>query len=272
MITPPDGWTVERTEDGILLAPPEGPDHAILHYAEHRRPIRRAIDLVRAARVPPAFVPDGEPTAPQRLVTIEGEHAALVTRAGGLEGTPAVLVYGYVFLDEHYAALEGIALADHERTIAVARDLVIGDVHLLGRTRRRRYVYEPPPDWLGTGDVFVARWYPQDYPNNPARVLVNPALPYTPGLERGILDRLLTTATAAEPPVKLTTRTGLDGEHHALRVNGVDAHLFLLHDEDFLYSVRADAAFDVGRALVESIEPIPRTDRPPAETLSYWVD
>ena len=79
-----------------------------------------------------------------------------------------------------------------------------------------------------------------------------------------ILDKLGGSSGSA----RFTTRHGLDGEHHALG----DSHVFFLHDEDFLYSVRADAALDAGRALVDSIEPVPRPQRHAVETFRFWAD
>ena len=261
MITPPTGWTIERLPDGILIAPPEGPERALLRYAERRRPVRRAIDLAAAAPVPPGFMATAT-TPPRRLTTIEGEHAALITRTGTLaSGAAATLVYGYVFLDDYYAALEGITFADMTATI---EELVIGDVHLLGRERRRRCVYTPPAGWQGRGNLFEARWFPLDYPANPASIFVNPALPNTPGLARAILEKLGGAFTLE----RFKSRQGLDGEHHQRG----DTHVFFLTDEEFLYSVRVDIALEIGRTLVDTIEPVPRPVRPVVDELRFWVD
>jgi len=258
MITPPPGWAVERVEDGLLLAPPEGPQVALLHYRERLRPLRRAIDLVNAARVPTGLTAD-PPTAPRRLTTIEGEHAALVTRAVGPRGA---LIYGYVFLDDYYAVLEGITFVP---MLEVIEQLIIGDVHLLGRQRRRRFVYAPPSSWQGSGGVFDARWYPLDYPRNPSRILVNPALPNTPGLVRAIVEKVLAEGARIE---RYTTRHGLAVEQHST----TDTHLFFATDDDFVYSVRADHALDIARELVESIEPVPQPQRFGAEAVQFWAD
>src|SRR5215475_1699206 len=155
MITPPAGWVIERTEDGVLVCPPEGPQRAVVRYAERVRPIRRAIQLVREAAVPAGFTQTAI-GAPRRLVTAEGEHAALVARAGTIGDRAVELVHAFVFLDDYYAALEGIAHAS-AGLAAIVEQLAVGDLHLLGRERRRRYVYMPPPGWQGTGNVLEAR-------------------------------------------------------------------------------------------------------------------
>ena len=260
MITPPQGWTIERTPDGMLIAPPEGPERALLRYAERRRPLRRAIDLAQLAPVPAGFVATHTPP-PIRLTTIEGEHAALILQHGKLADAAATLVHGYVFLDDYYASLEGITFVDMHATI---EQLVVGDVHLLGRERRRRFVYTSPPGWQGVGGIFEARWFPLDFPANPATIFVNPALPVTPGLTRSILEKLGGSFT----PEKFKSRRGLEGEHHQRG----DMHVFFLTDEEFLYSVRVDGALEIGRALVDSIEPVPRPVRPVVDELRFWVD
>ncbi|MGE5186492.1 MAG: hypothetical protein ACM31C_30760 [Acidobacteriota bacterium] len=258
MITPPPGWTIERTRDGLLIAPPGQGERAILRYRERLRPVRPALELVAAAPRPADFVAT-QTTAPKRLVTIEGEHAALVTIEGTHAGAPAVLAYGYVFLDDHYAALEGVVPPE---LVATVEQLVVGDVHLLGRVRRRKFMYAAPPGWTVEGDAFEARWAP---PDGSARILVNPALPRTPGLVAQIVDKL---AAGAVAPSRIVTRSGLEGEHYQL----ADTDLYFLADADFLYSVRGDRARDAAAALVDSIEPVPRPAGAGGDALKFWAD
>jgi hypothetical protein len=262
VITPPPGWTTERlNEGGMLLCPPEGAERALVRYVERRRPIGRAIDLALAGPTPTGFVA-GETSAPKRLVTAEGEHAAFVTRTGTLAGRGYVLVYGYVFLDDYFSSLEGIAVPE---LVATCEELVLGDVHLLGRVRRRRFNYQPPHHWIASADIFETRWLPPDAPENPASIWVNPALPLVPGMVRGILDKL---DVAEQTPERFTTKHGLPGE----RYTRGDTLLFFLIDQDFLYSVRADHAPYDGQDLVDSIEPVPRAQRASGEGLHYWAD
>jgi hypothetical protein len=262
MITPPDGWIVERTEDGVMLAAPEGPEHGLMRYAERRRPIRRASELARAAHVPAGFA-QAAITAPRRLTTSEGEHAALVVRTGTLGDVAVQVFHGCVFLDDYYASLDGVARVG-AGMIETVEQLLVGDLHLLGRERRRRYLYEPPRGWQGTGDDFVARWYPLDHPRNPARIFVNPALPASRELARAIVDKVAAGASVAA----FTSRHGLDGEHYQLG----DTHLMFLTDDRFLYGVRADFDVAAGRALVDSIEPVPRPQRGELGGLTFWAE
>ncbi len=251
MITPPPGWTAERADDGLLLCPPEGGERALLRYVERRRPIHRALELALAGPSPTGFV-FAETSAPKRLVTAEGEHAALVVRTGTLAGRGYVCVYGYVFLDDYFSSLEGLCVPE---LVAICEELVIGDVHLLGRVRRRRFNYAPPPGWSATSDVFEAKWLPPEAPANSAVIYVNPAL----------LDRL---DVAEQQPERFTSKHGLAGE----RYTRGDTHIYFLLDQDFLYSLRADHAPYEARALADSIEPVPRTQRASGEGLHYWAD
>ncbi len=258
MITPPPGWTVERSGEGLLLCPPEGTERALLRYIERRRPIARALDLALAGPQPTGFV-IAETTAPKRLVTAEGEHAALVVRTGTLANKSYALVYGYVFLDDYFSSLEGMCVPE---LVGTVEELVIGDVHLLGRVRRRRFNYTPPPGWRAEHDLFETRWHS---PEGTSQLWVNPALPLVPGLVRNMLDKL---DIAAQEPERFTTKHGLPCE----RYTHGDSHFFFAVDQDFLYSVRADAAPFDGQALVDSIEPVPRAHQASGEGLGFLIE
>jgi hypothetical protein len=261
VITPPPGWTVERADEGLLLCPPEGAERALLRYVERRRPIRRAIDLAVAGPTPSGFVVETT-SAPKRLVTAEGEYAALVTRTGTLAGRGYHLVYGYVFLDDYFSSLEGMCVPE---LVAAVEELVLGDVHLLGRVRRRRFNYSPPPGWVAEAGIFETRWLSPDAPANPAAIWVNPALPLVPGLVRNMLDKL---DIAAQTPELFTTKHGLAAE----RFTHGDSYFWFASDQDFLYSVRGESAPYEGHALVDSIEPIPRVSQASGEGLQHWID
>jgi hypothetical protein len=258
VITPPPGWTVESSDEGLLVCAPEGAERALLRYIERRRPIAPARELLLNAPMPAGFVIQTT-SNPKHVVTAEGEHAAIVTRTGTLAGRGYVLVYGYVFLDDYFASLEGMCVPE---LVATVEELVIGDVHLLGRVRRRRFNYAAPHGWSASYDLFETRWLS---PDGLGQLWVNPALPLVPGLVRNMLDRL---DIADHNPEKFTTTHGLPCERY-LRGDSV---YFFATDQDFLYSVRADHAPHDGAALVESIEPVPRGARASGEGLSHWAD
>jgi len=240
------------------MCAPEGPERALLRYVERRRPSRRAVELADAGPRPAAFIVTESPPA-KHLVTAEGEHAAIVTRAGTLENRAFVLVYGYVYLDDYFSSLEGICVPE---LVATVEEMLQSDVHMLGRVRRRRFNYKPPVGWSQESDVFETRWF---LPGEPAQMFVNPAIPLSPGLVRGVLDHFKASHVQ---PEHFTTKANLAGEHYAIG----DLHLFFLSDQDFLYSVRADYDVHAGRALVESIEPVPRAQRASGHGLGHWVD
>ena len=258
MISPPPGWSVEHADEGLLLCAPEGPERALVRYVERRRPIAPARELVLAGPIPHGFLIETTST-PKHLVTAEGEHAAIVTRSGTLAGRAFTLFYGYVFLDDYFSSLEGMCVAELVATVA---DMLIGDVHMLGRVRRRRFNYAPPPGWSAQYDLFETRW---KAPDGLGEIWVNPALPLVPGLVRNMLDRL---DVADHNPERFTTKHGLPCERY---MRGDSLYFFAI-DQDFLYSVRADHAPHDAAALVDTIEPVPRAAQASGEGLAHWAD
>ena len=141
---------------------------------------------------------------------------------------------------------------------------------MLGSDRRRRFVYAPPPGWQGTGDAFDARWYPFDYPRNPGRIIVTPALPATLAAADGIVQQMVgEPGESVPPPERFTSRYGLAGAHYQLDLG---THMFFLSDDRYLYSVRVDHELAAGRALVESIEPVPHFRLPDVDSFRFWAD
>ncbi len=85
MIAIPVGWSSRRVGDEIVLDAPQGSAAASLRYRERLRPLRPARVLVRETAVPRGFVTT-RVGAPIRLITDEGEHAALIEVDGTLGG------------------------------------------------------------------------------------------------------------------------------------------------------------------------------------------
>jgi hypothetical protein len=198
MIPLPPGWAVRRCEDSLLLTPPDGPGVGAIRYVERLRPLRRAVDLVRDAPAPAGFV-EGRLGTPERLVTAEGEHAAFVVSEGTIGGVAAERPFGFVFGDDFYARIAGLAVGpgSFARVRAAVVELTLADTHDLG-VRRRRCVYAPPRDWRGRAGLFDATWYPRDYPAERAAITVCPAVPFKPGLAPALLDAVLAGRPLAE--------------------------------------------------------------------------
>ncbi|MCA9678059.1 MAG: hypothetical protein H6709_02695 [Kofleriaceae bacterium] len=276
---PPQGWTVRRRAGGALLVGPGGPASGMIRYTERAGPLRPAVAIVDAAGAPAGFVREAiEP--PERLVTDEGEHAALVTVRGRCDGAPMQLCFGIVFLDDSCAMAQGVAptTSDPAPIRAAVRAVIVGDVHLRGRPRRRRVVYQPPAGWVGRAAGVDAWYYPADHPANPARVWIGAAVPSAPGLIARTAEHL----GAELPPVTapLSTRNGLRGQRIRLRGAAVESYLFALDDGTYAYLVRADVRaggpeLALIEALVESIEPVPGprvVASKAAEALAVWSD
>src|SRR5882672_8803921 len=127
-------WTFENRGPFVVLAPPQGKGRGRIHYSERHRPIRRVRDLVSGFERDPRFriVRVG---APERMITNEGEYAALVTVDGTLLEKPVQRTVGYVFGDDFYDEIDGLALepeefdrfARHVRQLVLTNDLVLGN-------------------------------------------------------------------------------------------------------------------------------------------------
>jgi hypothetical protein len=288
MITPPDGWWLVRRAGEFVLGP-AGSTTPAARYRECLRPIGVPIELA-AAGFPPDF--SASSIACTRLLTDEGEHAALVVARGECDARPVELSVGFVILDESYAELRAGPCdpADGPVRRDAITKMIVTDRHFLGPVRRRRFVYEPPAGWHGLGGRFEATWYPHAYPRHRASITVGPALPTSAALAEAIVamvrgdDGVLIGAT-----VDVGTPRGLIGQMWHLWHAGSPpraTYLTILVDDDFLYPARLDsvgtpeADLECLHQLLASIEPIPRPARRqrPArdderfDALRYWAD
>src|SRR5688572_24707992 len=120
-----------------MLFPPGGPARGGIRYLERARPLAPLRQLVRAQLDDPVFTVTAVGPL-ERFATVEGEHAALVTVSGLLDGRPAQRDLGFVLLDDCYARAGGLCLVPDEfaRFTELVRTLVRGDVHLAGERRR----------------------------------------------------------------------------------------------------------------------------------------
>jgi hypothetical protein len=282
IVTPPR-WTARPDTGGLVLVPPGGPSHGTIRYRERDRPLRPVRELLAA---PPGFL-ESRRGAIERLVTSEGEHAALVVCEGTVEGRPAERTSGFVFLDDSYASIvaETTAPASFATFRDVARALTIGDVHVLG-ARRRRYRYTPPPGFQPLAGLFDTTWYPLDYPRRAISMTVAPALPQHAGLAGSLVEAVLGArpGAAVASPRPISGRGGLTGQ--LVPIPGADGSatcLAILEDAAYAYPLRLDVGAaaqrdDIARfeALVLSVEPVPaarirRDDREMAAAVGHWA-
>jgi hypothetical protein len=270
MIAAPAGWTSARHGAAHVYVSPDGPGAASLRYVERLRPLRRATALLAAAGRPAGFEATAT-SAPIRLATDEGEHAALIVIDGRLAGGPAQLTFGVVALDDHYARLQGLAFGEHiAATRALVEALLRGDRHFLGAVRRRRVVYTPPPGWQGVGDTFTATWFPRDYPRRDQRIYLGPAMPLSQEMVAGTIAAIVGGPAPLEQQVVVESGPAahphLGGERVVLRLPGLETetHVALLADSRFQYLARLDClpaerqeALPLFDAVVASVEPVP---------------
>lgn len=109
MIARPEGWTFVAGAHTQTLIPPAGAEVAVIRYTEKVRPLRKLGDIVDAWLRRHPEITHTAIGDPEKLITAEGEWAALVVIDGGFQGSAARIVLGIVFADDYYARIEGIA-------------------------------------------------------------------------------------------------------------------------------------------------------------------
>jgi hypothetical protein len=294
MIPIPKGWSVKYLADGLVLAHPDARDAARLWYRERVRPARRLgaiLDEVLAASA--GFVV-GRVGPPERLVTLEGEHAALVTVSGTQDGAPAQRDVGVVFGDDFYAALGGLCLRpdlDGAMTQLV-RDLIVRDQQVLG-LRRRPFEYTPPPGWQPLARELAVEWHPPEFPNDRTVLKVHPAYPHAGGsmattpqaIARMYGDHGI-DVQEQQPPRAILNPAGLAGAAHALRVlprneRVMQKEIVVLHDTRHRYVLELSSCVAERwaehratlHAVVDSVIPIGGAARGLEEgaVLDHWL-
>ncbi|MCE9572192.1 MAG: hypothetical protein K8W52_03465 [Deltaproteobacteria bacterium] len=268
MIAPPEGWHARVHDDGLVLTAAEGPAAGVMYYAERVRPLATVRDVIAAYPAPPGFVlAHREPI--ERLLTDEGEHAAMVALVGTIDGAPVERVFGFVFGDDYYARLVAVTAspAHFAAVRATVRALVRADYHVLGK-RRRRYAYATPAGFQPVAGWFDTTWYPLDYPARATSIVVAAALPQ----QRGLRDALVAAAEQRRPsasgalPEPLGTPQRLAGRLYTLAPHeGLRTWLALLEDDAYIYPVRLDTRatetqpeLEAFAAVIASIEPVPQ--------------
>lgn len=249
MFTAPEGFTVARKTDVILLVSPAGS----IAVDEH-------LDYTGA-----------EPTlvGGERVVTCEGERA-VVTATEAL-----------VLLDDTYIRIEGRpADAAGASVIAKAvRDIATSTRACLGESRRRRFWYEAPREFdLGT-DHGVDTWLAPTYPAERSAVTVPRAMPIAAREHVSMVKTLLDTSEDVPPSTAISPRRGLRGQlwqRSLTAPDGVQVTIAVvaLTDGRYDYFVRAIGPdpMRVLAPLIASIEPLPR--RPAfasSSAMAHWA-
>lgn len=288
MIIPPTGWVVVPGIDRYTLYPPEGPLAALLRYQERVRPLARLGELVEIAlERMSAFAPSGDPVV-ERLVTNEGEFAALCRIAGTVADQPAQRSLGFVFGDDYYSRFDGLALQPgmFDSFHNAVRDLILHDDQALG-VRRRRFLYEPPPGWQPLVRGFITEWIPPRFPRDHAVLTIYPATP-APKLEiaellNGLVgsnfeiesgNELTTIRTAREMSGLMLAAIGRSNGKRKLRVAAVlaaEGMWYLIDLSAFTVEQWEDHQATL-RRLLDSVEPIPRSSAGAAQASNVWAE
>ena len=215
-------WVRSPLADGVLLRGADG----TVRIRSARRPLRSAAWIFARAGFAPGTA--------ERLITCEGEHAALrLDRARG-----AAVVFG----DDTYTLLEAW-MSDPAKLDEALRAFAFYCPLGLGHARRRRYLYTPPPGWEGVARGLDADWRPPGYPGLDVRLTVHAALPAA-----GRIEDIHASLRAVRPP----------GRHVAADVFA-DGHFFYPVEVDAAPEHAALAEETLAR-VVRSIQPVP----PPA--------
>ena len=301
MIVRVPGWSWEVRGGGITLVPDAG--GGAIRYRERLRPVLPVAAILRAKQEDPRFtVTSISPI--ERFVTMEGEYAAAVDIAGELGGRPMARTLAFVFADDWYSEIAGIA-TDPDRADVVAATVraLARDTRLVLGARRRPFVYRPPHGWFGYRRLpQYATWFPPEHPRDPTSIEVYPALPVAIGDSAShsatsdpehvvAAERIALLAigppTRADVLGELTARTPittarLGGSAWELDIRdeqgrALTRRLVILRDERYVYSAYLDTPasdLDLHRPiladLLDSIEPLPTAGNSTAPISYHW--
>jgi len=291
-------WSWDPRAGGITMTPPGG--GAVIQYRERVRPLQTVASILRD-RDRRFQVTSIGPI--ERHVTGEGEYAAVVDVAGVLDvptgggrGRPLARSLGFIFGDDWYSEVVGIALQpDMVGPVGQwVRKLVAQSKLMLG-IRRRRCVYTPPEGWSGYSRLpLFMTWFPPDYPRDPTSITVYPALPAPVGVTAPASFEMLTIGapSAAEllgeivdtTPVQFGAATGsmyelaIRDERNRMMVRT----MAVLRDDRYVYASYLDrfaataGPSDEGlaryRALLASFEPLPAASASNTSSLALSAD
>lgn len=178
MIAVPQGFRVEPGLDILTLIPPEGPQAGLIRYKERVRPLDRLGMIVRRQLQGAPSFRLHERSEPRRLMTEEGEHAALIELVGHEQAQPAIWILGVVFGDDFYSLTSAFCrqTAQSARYRELVHALISSDSLGLG-WRRRRYLYQPPAGFQPYITGLTTEWLAPLYPRDPTAITAWPAEP-----------------------------------------------------------------------------------------------
>jgi hypothetical protein len=287
------GWRATYFADGIGLVSPGGRERGVIRIRDRQRPLRSIDDLVRA-RIAEMTLGEHVPGPIERIITSEGEHAAVTIVTSTLGDERFERTLGVILGDDFYTVIDGGASEAGARAqIRSAVRALVDDYSIgLGVVRRRRYLYQPPIGWSGYARGLITEWHPAGFPNEAASIAVFPARPVGES-KAAVLDRALHelgwhgfTRTSRGDPTPILTRHHLLGAQWRI-VGRYDDRpvqhqdIVVLQDDRFHYAmrlestaVRIDDDREIFHRLLDSIEPIPRarSSRRATAALDHWAE
>jgi hypothetical protein len=251
----PTDWIHCVTHDGFLVHPPAGAGRAVVRLRRRCRPLVAMRDLTEElARRTAESASDVRVVERRRVITDEGEYAAIAQLAATGASGPIEASVGAIFGDDFYYEVLGAASApEHAETVrALVDDLVRTTKLGLGRPRRRWFEYPLPVGWRGLARELATEWYAPGFPHCFGVITVPPAraLAESPEPDAGETERIATQH--------------LEGEWRRMRDDTRAIEQVVLADRAYRYTVRLDSDLvhleyhrAVLRAIVDGIRPLP---------------
>lgn len=289
-----------------MLLPPPHLSGLRVFYLERQGPLRSLSTLMEETLAADPGFTFGSAATAERLVTGEGEYAAVIDIQGTLGGAPAAengdegeeehsrpvqRSVGAVFGEDFSTWLDVVCVKPElfDEARALARQLLASEQLCLG-VRRRRFFFTPPSGWHPMANGLIARFYPPGYPRESAVVTVWPAQPLESagiGWHEQVLRGTLhpnepdADAELGDGPHRLTSAHGLAGLWSRVRVQttgGQRRRRTVATFQDRLYgyaltcespeSITAERQHQVLLAVANSVQPIPGAQLagPPAKS------
>ncbi len=289
------GWTTEALPQGVLMTHPAGKQVATIAYRDRARPLLRlGAILADILSRTPRWSTQGI-GQPERLVTHDGEHAALVTVRGTQDGAPAQRDLGFVFGDDFFSSVGGLCFvaAAHAELTSLVRDLTRWNMHYLG-VRRRRFEYDPPPGWQPVPLPGLAvEWLAPEFPRDRTNLTVHAASPHAivEGTSFDAVEAYLEqmghrlTMRKTLKPFEVEGLQGAVEELHASPPEGGTSvrRVAMLRDKRYVYPLELFSArplasehphWRVFQTVLESVRPIPPPTRAEAigGLVTHWLE
>ncbi|MGE5184063.1 MAG: hypothetical protein ACM31C_18460 [Acidobacteriota bacterium] len=265
-------WERRWTATGVGLMPKVAPAAAYIHIAPRASPIRSVKAIVETARRELAErARDTRVTHAERLVTREGEHAAIVSLSAATACGPMRRDLGVVFGEDFHAVVDAAYGVEHEPMFMTLFDPLVREFPLLAGYRWRRVELTAPLGWAPRSRGLLTQFYAPTYQRDRSLLSVPPAAPLGTDtiVQKIVHEDLLASFTVREGPSERPVEgcLGLTGKLVALR-GDAEGHVtyvqaVMLADDRYAYTARLESRSpidpdDVLLPLARSIRPVPK--------------